>query len=123
MKIGIDIDGTITAHPAFFSKLSLLWDDDVYAVTFRPPNKQRDLEELQKLGVCVTDILYANQIQDKAVLCEKYGIEVLFDDIPDFLVHCKANMAAFLVRGEMNFDPKARQFVFTNETGRVQEQY
>ena len=35
MKIAIDIDGTITRYPEFFSKLSHLWDDDVYILTFR----------------------------------------------------------------------------------------
>jgi hypothetical protein len=122
MKIGVDLDGTITRYPAFFAKLSQIWHDDVYIVTYRPPNKQRDTEELTKLGIKYTDILYAKEEYSKAELCEQFGIEVLFDDDPCFLIHCKVPMLALLVRNEENFDYEKKQYLFTSDVARIQTQ-
>lgn len=86
----------------------------MYIVTFRPESgKQRDEEELRNLNIKFEDILYAPNEDDKARLCEEYGIEVLFDDDPDFLVHCKQNMLALTVRNEENFDYMSRKYMMT----------
>ena len=122
MKIGLDLDGTITRYPEFFSKLTYLWDDEVYIITFRPGHRERDEQELDKLGITYTDIIYANKDDDsKAKAIAELGVEVFWDDMPEFLVHVDKSVACFLVRGEHNFDPKNKQFLFTRYTGKLQQ--
>ena len=110
MKIGLDLDGTITQHPQFFSKLSHLWDD-VYIITARTgTHRERDEQELTKLGIKYKDIIYANADDDsKAKAIKELGIEVFFDDMPEFLVHIDKDVACFLVREDYNFDYKNKQ--------------
>jgi len=55
MRIGIDLDGTITAHPEFFSKLSHLWDDDVYIITLRD-DKEEAIQDAEKHNIKFTDV-------------------------------------------------------------------
>jgi hypothetical protein len=119
MKIALDLDGTITRYPEFFSKLSHLWDDDVYVITFRH-SMRTSIEACRKHNIKYKEIILANKDDDdKAKEIERLGIEVFFDDLPDFLNHAKENVAAFLVRNEDNFDYENKLFIFTENTGRI----
>jgi len=121
MKIALDIDGTITRYPEFFSKLSHIWDDDVYVISFRY-SMDSCVEDCKKYNIKYKEIFLAKNEDSKAEICDRLGIEVLFDDDPDFLVHCKKNMLALMVRNEDNFDYKEKQYLFTKYTGRLQTQ-
>ena len=123
MKLGLDLDGTITRYPEFFSKLSHIWDDDVYIVTFRYPNREAVEDVLREHNIKYTDIIFAKNEDSKAEECRRLGIGVFFDDDPDFLVHFKKSATVFLVRNEDNFDYEKKQFLFTEYSGRVQEQW
>ena len=123
MKLGLDLDGTITRYPEFFSKLSHLWDDDVYIITFRYPDREVAENDLHQHNIKYTDIIFAKNEDSKAEECQKLGIDIFFDDDPYFLVHFKKNVALFMVRNEENFDYEKKQFLFTQDTGRVQEQW
>ena len=120
MKMALDLDGTITRYPEFFSKLSHLWDDDVYVITFRV-DMQGSVEDCHRYGIKYKEIILANKGDDsKAKEIERLGIEVFFDDMPEFLNHASKNVAAFLVRNEDNFDYREKQFLFTKYTGRCE---
>jgi len=121
MKIALDLDGTITRYPEFFSKLSHLWDDDVYVITFRN-SMETSIADCRRYNIKYKEIFLAKNEDSKAEICERLGIEVLIDDDPDFLVHCKKNMLALMVRNEENFDYANKQFLFTKYTGRIQTQ-
>jgi hypothetical protein len=119
MKLALDLDGTITRYPEFFSKLTHLWDDDVYVITFRS-NLESSVEDCRRYGIKYHEIIVANKDDDsKGKEIERLGIEVYFDDMPEFIVHAKKNVASFLVRNEDNFDYKEKQFLFSKYTGRV----
>jgi len=121
MKIALDLDGTITRYPEFFSKLSHIWDDEVYIISFRY-SMDTCVEDCQKYNIKYTEIFLAKNEDSKAEICERLGIEVLVDDDPDFLVHCKKNMLALMVRNEENFDYKNKQYLYTKYNGRIQTQ-
>jgi len=120
INIGLDIDGTITEHPEFYSHLSQSWTaGDVYIVTYRPPDRETDAKELESFGIKFKEILYAKNEDSKAELCEQHDIKVLFDDDPQFLVHCRQPMLALLARNKHNFDYKNKQYLFTEYSGRL----
>ena len=50
---------------------------------------------------------------------ERLGIEVMFDDMPDFSVHFPKSCATFHVRNEDNFDFDTKHYLFTEDTGRI----
>jgi len=124
-KIGIDLDDTITKYPQFFSQLSQLWisaGGEVYIITFRSScNPHVEQELLASYGIAYTDVIYANKDDDsKAKAIKELGVEVMFDDMPEFLIHVESDVACFLVRHEAtNFDYNTKQFVFTKHTGRL----
>ena len=118
MKIALDLDGTITRYPEFFATLSQLWDDDVYVITFRD-SMETSVADCRRYGVKYKEIILANKDDDtKAIEIERLGIGVFFDDMPEFLIHTKKNVATFLVRNEENFDYADKQFLFSKYTGR-----
>jgi uncharacterized protein YozE (UPF0346 family) len=122
MRIALDLDLTITRYPEFFSALSHCWPDDVYIVTFRRPNRELAESNLASFNIKYKDIIFAKNEDDKAAICKELNIEAFFDDDPDFLVHFPPSIATFLVRGESNFDYKRKQFLFTDDNGRIQKQ-
>ena len=93
-------------------------------MTFRSgKHREQDEQELATLGIKYTDIIYANKDVDcKAKAIQELGIEVFFDDMPEFLVHIDKGIACFLVREDYNFDYKNKKFLFTDFTGRIQTQ-
>jgi len=120
MKLALDLDDTITRYPEFFSKLSQLWCDDVYILTFRS-DMQSCIDDCKRHNIKYTEIILANKDDDsKAKEIERLGIEVFFDDCPEFLVHVPKNVATFMTRCENNFDYARKQFLLTKYTGRIQ---
>jgi len=117
MRLALDLDGTITEHPAFFSKLSHLWDDDVYILTYRS-DMDSCIEDCERYNIKYKEIILAYKGDDtKAQEIERLGIEVFFDDMPECLVHVSKDVATFLVRNKDNFDHDNKQFLFTPDTG------
>jgi len=120
MKLALDLDNTITFYPEFFSKLSQLWDDDVYILTFRS-DMQSCIDDCRQYNIKYKEIILANKDDDsKAKEIERLGIAAFFDDCPEFLVHVPRDVATFMSRCDANFDYKDKQFLFTQYTGRIQ---
>lgn len=111
MKIGLDIDGTITTHPDFFARLSK--EHEVVIITSRPegPKSRADTEqELKELSIefsflCMCDWGAEYEINvpeglegparlnyQKVLACKHRGVAALFDDDPIV----KALMAEYL---------------------------
>ena len=119
--IALDLDGTIARYPEFFSKLSHLWDDDVYVITVRS-DMESCIDDCRRYNIKYKEIILASSENDnKAKIIERLGIEVFFDDMPEFARQTKENVATFLVRNEENFDFETKQFLFTKYTGREHE--
>jgi uncharacterized HAD superfamily protein len=109
MKIGIDIDGTITAAPPLFSVLTRALrkeGHEVVIVTFRDKGHRKETEEeLETLGVEYDKLVMGNQIANfpwKAKQVMKYDLDAFFEDSAEVIEeikkvkpHCKT----FHVRG------------------------
>jgi len=115
--IGIDIDGTITAYPDFFSRLSHVWPGDVYVITYRY-NKECSIETCKEHNIRYTDVVLAKSRNDKCRIVKELGIIAFYDDMPEAMLECNKNVACFLVRDTHNFDYEHKQFLFSELTGK-----
>lgn len=72
-RIGLDIDGTITADPAFFAGVARQWlkaGRDVHIVSSRSPEARPEtLSELKRLGVCFTALYLLPNYTAAQALC------------------------------------------------------
>jgi len=87
VKVGIDIDETITEAPWFFKALcgGLKKDGhEVFILTFRHKEMKKETEQmLEDLGIVYDKVFYGEGLIDydlKAEIAEKHGINVMIDD-------------------------------------------
>ena len=86
IKIGLDIDGTITEHPEFFAALSQSEKFEVHVITGRGAEDIKDTTaELTALGIRWDKIHHADNWEDKGRVCKELGIEVMFDDQDEYI--------------------------------------
>lgn len=119
MNIGVDFDGTITAHPAFYVFLTEAWIKNgglVYIITARKPShKEMTVRQLCELGfghALSTGKLVVHTYPEeytwpyptteyerdmkglhaawKARVCKKLGIVTLYDDCPVNVTVCNS---------------------------------
>jgi thiamine monophosphate synthase len=93
MTLGLDIDGTITRHPAFFAAMSQAFravGHRVVIITFRE-DRERTLKDLAAWGVVFDELVTSSLSEQlehgvnewKGVVCQAYGVQVLIDDDAD----------------------------------------
>ena len=105
MRIALDIDGTITAAPSFFAWLSLQ-DVEIHVVTSREASERERTERyLKHTGIKYVVLVFT---REKGEYCRRKRIEVLFDDLDEFLVEVPGMTLALKVRNSDNFDFKTR---------------
>ena len=109
MKIGIDIDGTITAIPLLFKIMTPALRREghqVFIVTFRHEGHRKETaEELKDMGIEYDKLVMGNQVANfpwKAKQVVKYDLDAFFEDSAEVIEeikkvrpHCKT----FHVRG------------------------
>jgi len=105
MKIGIDLDGTISEYPEFFALFTRAMSDagcKIYVITDRPPGSEKYVvQELKEYGITYHCIKITS---DKAAFIEDHGIEVLFDDMDRYFRQLSTDVAVFKIRQKYNFD-------------------
>jgi hypothetical protein len=105
MKIGVDLDATITAYPEFFNaftKAMTAAGHEIHVITDRPPGTEMFIaEQLGAYGITYHTIRIA---RDKAAYIIAEGISVLFDDMDDYFVGLPESVAVFKTREHYNFD-------------------
>lgn len=120
MKISIDIDGTITENPTFFSKLSQLWDDDVFVITYRDEkDREKTARELKSLGIKYTKLFFASSFEQKAEIIKEHDVSLFFDDMPEMLKSIPEDVSVCLFRNDGNFDFEDKKWMFSNETAKI----
>ena len=120
MKIAIDIDGTITENPHFFSKLSQLWDDDIFVITYRDiKDRKRTIDELKSLGIKYTKLFFVSSFEQKAEIVEEHGVSLFFDDMPEMLKSVPENVSVCLFRNDGNFDFEDQRWMFSKQTAKI----
>lgn len=107
MRIGLDLDDTITRAPEFFSLLSSTFraaGHSVVIITFRTGRDQA-MRDLAAAGV-VYDRLVTWDLRDndsdtidqwKGQVCDALEVDYMFDDRPEILNHLPPRTVGFLV--------------------------
>ncbi|MFO0824267.1 MAG: hypothetical protein U0792_14335 [Gemmataceae bacterium] len=115
MRVAFDFDGTITEHPEFFRVLSVALrasGNEVLVLTYRHPALRSVMaEQLAAWGIEFDRMQFAHSQQDKAIWCEKLGVDVFFEDNDACLLPVSSRTLVMKVRNERNFDFAARQWI------------
>lgn len=117
MRIGIDIDATITMYPEFFRALTeaMYSTHEIHVITDRDPAiHDQTVEELQELGIRYHHLVIT---PDKYTYILDQGIDVLFDDTDHYFQELPEAVAVFKVRGHYNFNYATGRWIYTDQTG------
>lgn len=105
MRVGIDIDGTITVAPEFFAFLSQVLREaghEVHIMTFRDKKKYgfATRKDLQLWGVVYDELHMGEHVVDpalKAKWAEELDLDFFFEDNIDVLAAMPEKVRRFLV--------------------------
>lgn len=120
LKIGIDLDDTITYCTEFFSLMTSAMKDlaEIHIITNREqrPGCKADVEkELDELSIFYDYIEVtakkAEHILDKA-------ITVFFDDTDEYFLNLPESVRIFKIREPFNFDFEDNVWIYSDKTGR-----
>jgi uncharacterized HAD superfamily protein len=107
MKIGLDIDGTITDKPEFFALLTQNPNFEVHIITGRDKDwNLATIADLAKWGIRYDQIHYADNWLDKGRICAEQGLEIMFDDMDEYIKHIPEPTTVFKIRNGGNWSPK-----------------
>jgi hypothetical protein len=105
LKIGVDLDGTISEYPVFFklfTKAMARLGCKIYVITDRVPGTEPQVQgELEGFGITY-DVLKITGSKAEYILEE--GIDVLFDDTDRYFFDLPEEVAVFKIRQKYNFD-------------------
>lgn len=105
LKIGVDLDGTISEYPEFFRLFTRVMAEagcKIYVITDRMPGTEANVAvELEKHGITYHVMKIT---AEKAGYISSEGIEVLFDDVDDYFLELPEEVAVFKIRQKYNFD-------------------
>lgn len=114
LVVALDIDDTISRHPAFFAFLSNALvgaGHKVLIITFRidRPSAEADL---RSWGIAYDELLTPSADPDsddgtdewKGRLCEELGVDVLFDDSPEVLRFVGPGVLSLMAVDQSRYD-------------------
>lgn len=111
LKIGVDLDGTISEYPEFFRLFTRAMAEagcKIYVITDRMPGTEANVVvELEKHGITYHVMKIT---AEKAGYISSEGIEVLFDDVDDYFLELPEEVAVFKIRQKYNFDFKGKKW-------------
>lgn len=119
MRIGIDLDATITAYPEVFSRFTKAYKNaghEIHIITDRPSDTENEIVEMLKELRIEYDFIKITQ--DKVSYILKQGIEVLYDDTDEYFLDLPEKVAVFKVREHYNFDFIEKKWRYSDRTGR-----
>jgi len=122
MKIGVDLDATITAYPEFFSAFTQAMaaaGHQIHVITNRVPGTEDFVaQELARYGI-TWHVIHITR--DKAAYILAEGISVLFDDMDEYFATLPETVAVFKVRQHYNFDFTQQKWLSPRKTTRLVE--
>ncbi len=106
LRIGIDLDDTITYAPAFFAAMTRAMRAvaEIHIITNRErtaASRANTARELDELGVAYHHLEIT---ADKATYIARHGITVYFDDTDDYFLELPESVTVFKIREPWNFD-------------------
>jgi hypothetical protein len=123
LKIGIDLDDTITYCTSFFSIMTNAMKDmvEIHIITNReqtPESEAGIRKELDELGICYHHLAVTD---NKAEYILKEGIAVFFDDTDEYFLSLPESVTVFKTREPWNFDFENHLWLYNNKTGQCIE--
>jgi hypothetical protein len=115
--LGLDLDGTLDEHRAFFATLSHLWPGKVYVITYRDSRVKAEAD-LARLGIRFDEVVVVNAFEQKAREIARLGIAAYFDDQDEVLRHVPEGVTVFKVRNGGNFDFEDARWLYSRKTGK-----
>ena len=119
LKIGIDLDDTITYCTPFFSMMTNAMQDlvEIHIITNReqtPENKIIISKELKELGIYYNHLAVTDK---KAEYILDKGVTVLFDDTDEYFLSLPESVKVFKMREPWNFDFENHKWRYSDKTG------
>ena len=119
LKIGIDLDDTITYCKTFFSMMTNAMQDmaEIYIITNReqtPENEVAIRKELDELGIRYHHLAVTDK---KAEYILREGITVFFDDTDEYFLSLPESVTVFKTREPWNFNFENHVWLYNDKTG------
>ena len=114
MKIGIDLDNTITASNQsieFFSILTslLIVEHSIYILTNREPNTEQEIaEELDYLCIEYSEIIITDK---KAEFIRNNNITIFFENEDHYFIEVGEQVLVFKIRESGNFSFSQKKWI------------
>ena len=123
LKIGIDLDDTITYRPSFFSIMTNAMQDmvEIHIITNReqtPESEAGIRKELDELSIRYHRLAVTDK---KADYILKEGITVFFDDTDEYFLSLPESVTVFKMREPWNFDFENHVWLYTDKTGKYKD--
>lgn len=107
LVIALDIDDTITAHPAFFAFLSqsaIAAGHEVLIITFREDRVAAE-SDLRALGIVWSKLITSTVVEHlehgidewKGWVCREHAVDIFFDDMPEVMEHVDERVTKCLI--------------------------
>lgn len=118
MNLGLDLDGTITDAPEFFSVWTHSWPGRVVIITYRT-DREKTIRDLEEHEIRYDDLVLVDRMDGKAALIAEYGVTMYVDDQPEMLKNVPAGVNVMLFRNEGNFDFGDERWMLSRQTGKL----
>ena len=122
LKIGIDLDNTITASPesiCFFSFITNIIKNkaQIHIITNRDDSENSIKETIEELKEHHIHYDKLEITANKAEYIIKEGIHVYFDDTDEYFLQLPSSVTVFKIREPGNFDFEKHKWIYGNKTG------
>ena len=105
MKIGIDLDNTITAYPEFFTLFTQAVKQigcQIHIITNREQGTENNISDELKTLRIVFDVIKITGNKSKYII--EQGISVFCDDTDEYFLELPETVAVLKIREAGNFD-------------------
>jgi uncharacterized HAD superfamily protein len=116
--LGLDLDGTITDAPKFFSAWTKSWPGRVVIITYRT-DREKTIRDLEEYEIHYDDLVLVDRMDGKAAVIAEYGVTMYVDDQPEMLKNVPAGVNVMLFRNEGNFDFSDQRWMLSQQTGKL----
>ena len=117
LRILLDIDGTITYDPTFFSNFAKQMRPvaEIHIVSHRPEEmREETIEDLRKLGI---EYDFLELTSEKLRYALEHGINVVFEDYDHYIKYMPEGVTCFKIREKDNWHWKSRKWIYSDEYG------
>jgi uncharacterized HAD superfamily protein len=117
-NLGLDLDGTITEDPKFFSAWTKSWPGRVIIITYRN-DREKTILDLERLDIRYDELVLVDRMDGKAAVIAEHGVTMYVDDQPEMLKNVPDGVNVMLFRNEGNFDFADQRWMLSQQTGKL----